>query len=627
MLNRSFVVMNMTKFVFAGLFLSSLANAQTAPKAGTAAMPLQYVGEPKFVDHRQMDGQLRPIPGTQNRQILRANRSHPPETNRAGNTYNHAPMLAHWNGKFYVQYLAHEYQENGTPTETYLMSSADGKTWSAPSRTFPAIEVQPGQFTIAHQRMGFYVATDGRLLTLSFYGLPDNPNNGQGIGRAVREIYKDGRLGPIYFIRYNANSKIPQPDRANWFPFYKTAPDTGFITACDELLNNKLMTQQWWEEDRSDDGFYALAGNDEFSAKGFCFFHRKDGKVVGLWKEAWAALSDDEGKTWSKPVVISSKPEGTAKEWGQRLDNGRYALVYNPSGTDERLPLAILTSDDGITFTNLRVVHGDIPPLRFAGRFKDIGAQYVRGIAEGNGNPPGDDLWVVYSVNKEDLWISKIPPEDQVKLVEKATYSFDDQPVGSEPVGWNTYQPYWGTVSVDEEKGNRFLLLQDEEPYDYAKAIRVFPETKKLTVQFTLLDYQNGHLEVDITDGAGRRPVRIYDHVAWNYLLANHGRGMPYLRRLDAQKDHTVRLDIDVASQTYSLTLNDEVILKKVPFFEPVSSVERLEFRTGPYRLTNAYSSDTLAPKDAGLPGADEKQARGNRYKIDSVIIDTAPVK
>lgn len=89
------------------------------------------------MDHRQTDGQLRPIPGTQNIQILRANRTHPPETNRAGNTYNHAPMLAYWNDKFYVQYLAHEYQESGTPTETYLMNSADGKTWTAPARIFP----------------------------------------------------------------------------------------------------------------------------------------------------------------------------------------------------------------------------------------------------------------------------------------------------------------------------------------------------------------------------------------------------------------------------------------------------------------------------------------------------------
>lgn len=31
----------------------------------------------------------------------------------------------------------------------------------------------------------------------------DDPNDGNGIGRVVREIKKDGSFGPIYFIYYN----------------------------------------------------------------------------------------------------------------------------------------------------------------------------------------------------------------------------------------------------------------------------------------------------------------------------------------------------------------------------------------------------------------------------------------
>jgi hypothetical protein len=612
------------KKILSGLMMLPLAvMAQGQPKVGTAEMPLQYVGDPKLVDQRQMDGQLRPVVGTHNFQIFRANRGQPPETNRAGNTYNHAPMLAHWQGKFYVQYLAHQYHESDSPTETYLMSSPDAKSWSPPIKIFPAIEVEAGLFTIAHQRMGFYVSQNGRLLTLSFYGLPDKINNGLGLGRAVREIYADGTFGPIYFIRYNAKSSYAPQVLARWYPFYKTSPDPAFVKACDELLDHKLMTQQWWEEDRSQDGFYALADNqDGFTAKGLSFFHRKDGKVVGLWKEGWAALSSDEGKSWSRPVRIGSKPEGAAKAWGQRLDDGTYTIVYNPSGTDLRLPLAMLTSEDGITFGNLRAVHGDVPPPRFSGRFKDIGAQYVRGIAEGNGNPPDSNLWVVYSVNKEDLWLSKIPIQQPAASEKKLSYQFDNQAVASSPEGWNIYQPYWTKINVEEEKGNRYLLVQDDEPYDYAKIVKVFPEAKKLTVQFTLLDYQNGHLEVDITDGEGRRPIRIYDHIAWDYLLANHGRGMPYLRRMEAKKDHRFKLEVEVESQRYSLWLNDELLLDKVPFCEPVKSVERLEFRTGAYRLGNQYSADNLAGKDTGLPGSDQKSTKSNRYKIDDIKID-----
>ena len=59
--------------------------------------------------------------------------------------------------------------------------------------------------------MGFYVSSDKRLLALAYYGVAmdkkDDPNDGKGIGRVIREIYKDGSFGPIYFIRYNKTWK------------------------------------------------------------------------------------------------------------------------------------------------------------------------------------------------------------------------------------------------------------------------------------------------------------------------------------------------------------------------------------------------------------------------------------
>ena len=39
------------------------------------------------------------------------------------------------------------------------------------------------------------------------------------------------------------------------------------------------------------------------------------------------------------------------------------------------------TSDDGITFDTMRVVHGEVPLQRYPGLNKNIGAQYVRGAS------------------------------------------------------------------------------------------------------------------------------------------------------------------------------------------------------------------------------------------------------
>src|SRR5205085_2851239 len=120
-----------------------------------------------------------------------------------------------------------------------------------------------------------------------------------------------------------------------------------------------------------------------------------DGKVVGLWKWANAALSEDEGKSWSPVVKVPTLIMDGAKVWGQRTKDGRYALVYTTNKlSDYRWPLGIVTGEDGIRFDTMLVVHGEVPPRRFRGRWKDFGPQYVRGIEEGNGTPPGDVMWV-----------------------------------------------------------------------------------------------------------------------------------------------------------------------------------------------------------------------------------------
>ena len=58
------------------------------------------------------------------------------------------------------------------------------------------------------------------------------------------------------------------------------------------------MREQWWDEEHLDDDFSRVR-RSHGSQEAFNWFHRKDGKLVGLWKWSMAALSSDEGKTWS----------------------------------------------------------------------------------------------------------------------------------------------------------------------------------------------------------------------------------------------------------------------------------------------------------------------------------------
>lgn len=106
---------------------------------------IRYIGgESANTDYH--DGQLRPVVGTHNYQIIRANRTRIEFADDLGWTYNHAPMLAHWHGKFYLQYLSNPVSEHVPPGHTLLTVSVDGISWEKPKVVFPAIKIPEGVY-------------------------------------------------------------------------------------------------------------------------------------------------------------------------------------------------------------------------------------------------------------------------------------------------------------------------------------------------------------------------------------------------------------------------------------------------------------------------------------------------
>jgi hypothetical protein len=587
------------------------------------------------------DGGLRPVVGVHNIQVYRANRTAPTHADGLTDTYLHAPMLAHWRGKFYLEYLSGKKNEHDNPTVTSLVTSADGLNWDAPRVIFPAFALPDGTQTIAHQRMGFYVAPDQRLLALSFYGKSPSPNEGDGIGRAVREIHEDGSFGPIYFIRPNAKSAFP--DLKLPYPLYTASPDQGFVAACDALLANKLMTAQWWEEEQHDDtGFYRVRG------KALSYVTRPDGSVLGIWKNRLVATTLNHGESWTPTSFAGNMPNNGSKYWLQRMADGRYGLVLNPTNRN-RYPLALMTSPDSAEFSNLWTVHAELPDQRFGGYLKNMGPQYVRGIVEGNGTPPDtkEAFWLTYSVNKEDIWVARVPVPATATASGPVNDTFDTAAPGTLPAGWNIYSPLWAPVRVADvntvaaavtppfrqaqgpglveglasrvttaaTQPNRALELRDEDPYDYARAVRVFPATHGVKVSFKVFAQQtNARMEIDLLDGAGLRPVRLAfgeDGRLW----ACHEAQWLDAGAYTAGQWLTFELEIpaDPNADRCTVLVNGQSPLPRPAFFtDPVTTVERLSFRTGPHRERGYGGRD--------LPGADQKVPAAV-FLIDDVVI------
>lgn len=567
---------------------------------------VKYIGTDKIANTNYHDGQMRPAVGTQNYQILRANRSHPEEAEGTGWTYNHAPMLAYWNGHFICEYLSTPAGEHSSPGITLIAKSKDGMNWEKPQIVFP-IYFTPGKTDGGnlemndyhmHQRMGFHVAPNGRLLIMAHYG----GNDGDGIGRVVREMYEDFSLGPIYFIRLNDKWE----GEVN-YPVYSDSEDLGFIKACESFILHKIKRLQWWEEDyKADDAaeFYMPFERE----KAFCYYKVSDSLTIGLFKARMMTWTKDGGENWKEPFRTETLTYGGAKIWGQKLDNEQFVLVYNPTDGPNRHPLCVAVSDDGLNFNDLAVVHGEVPIKRYWGIEKRPGPQYVRGIIEGNGNPPGDDLWVVYSVNKEDIWISRIPVPITREVEGSVKDNFNEMEAGGIVSGWNIYSPQWCPVKIVEGplQIGKSLMLKDSDPYDYARATRVFGKATKQRVSFDFYIESNPkNFCIDICNDKGERLIKF--SIDSNDIFNTSNGGTINQNKIKEGEWNRVVLEINSSSASYNVVINKDISFKGNKFTKE-GNPERIEFRTGEYRLNREiteYKSGDKTKAGWDEPNAD----------------------
>ena len=596
------------------------------------------------------DGGLKPVVGVHSIQTMRGERPW---------TYNHQPMLCSWNGKLYMHYLTDPRHEHEAPGKTMMQTSVDGYTWTEPVELFPEYPVPEGWTkegtgfpaahnlkAVMHQRVGWYVwqpsgkslyqseKQNSRLLATGNYGIcltiKDDPNDGNGIGRVVREVKKDGTLGPIYFIYYNHGFS----PRNTLYPYYKSSKDKNFVRAVDAMLADPMQRMQWVEE--ADRGDKLLPLDKPYKA--FCGYTLPDGRKVALWKHAVTSLSADGGNTW-RLVNVDGKlgcdrapgfVNSNAKIWGQRLSDGTYATVYNPA--EYRWPLAISLSQGGLEYTTLSLVNGEVTPLRHGGQYKSYGPQYVRGI-EAPLSTPGvpTDLWVTYSNNKEDIWVSRIPVPVRLNATAHA------KPIAKEAMladltDWNLYVPRLCPVTVEDGA----LTLSDSDPYDYAKVERIIPNTKELEVTFDLCLDQNSHGELDIefVDDSGNVCSRIVADSTGAVRVKGGARYGTLLKKYEPGITYHVKamLSCDLHRAVYSISAansgqsgNSSTSGKCTRQFDtPVESISRIVFRTGP--LFNQPDINTPADQDFDQPLADAsvRVARFSLANITSRPLDAS---
>lgn len=548
-----------------------------------------------------IDGGLKPVVGVQNTQIMRVSRIKPDITDGLGYTYAHHPDIAVWKGHLYAAWVMQPIQETEGPYRVVYATSTNGFQWSGIAELFPT------NISLA-ARFYFYHATNGRMLAFTSFKYKDAAiSEAAKAVLLVREITADHQLGDVFTLT-NCLTSAPQYTPP---PSFTTSADAGFKAACEEALGNNLLLEQqdkgvylgankmsWFNDPQ-----YDISGLWDWG-KASCFYHRSDGAVVNLCKMGWASVSmtPNDPNSWSQPVQPPSLYAGSGKIWGQKTADGRYALLYHPNPLRAgRFPLVIVHGDDGKTFRDMRVVHSDGPWLRYGQEdtAKTTGAQYQRGLAEWSDDGTFADkqaIWMIYSWGKEDIWVSRIPLPLKPDETAFATDNFAQASPGSFVPGWNIYSPKWAPVAVVETNGVRSLELRDSDPYDYARAMRVFPESAKVRAELTLAPAQtNGRLEIELCDPAGKRPMRVM-LTETGKVQAQNGGNVTDLGSYAKNTTLSLVIDADAAAGTYSVRMNGGAAVELTTADTTATTLQRLSLRTGTYHVV---------PPDWKGPGVD----------------------
>jgi predicted neuraminidase len=133
---------------------------------------------------------------------------------------------------------------------------------------------------------------------------------------------------------------------------------------------------------------------------------RADGSLLMLFRNysgfLYGSVSRDNGAGWSNPVQTNF-PDSTARFATGQLPDGTKWIINNPGPKKfDRSLLTIAISSDGVVFDRAFIVRGEPTQMRYEGKSKLDGWQYPHAIVHDG------HLFVAYSINKEDVGLTKI---------------------------------------------------------------------------------------------------------------------------------------------------------------------------------------------------------------------------
>jgi len=359
-------------------------------------------------------------------------------------TFNHHAHIAYFKRVFYAVWDTQARDEHGPGQHGLLRRSADqGKTWTPVEQLFPSLDkyIPSSEALIGGRYQGRIQTSNGfAVVDDVLYAVTEvDDHRGTSIrnrkrfhaGRLCRSINPNGTLGDMFWLKKDA----PKPIEG--FPAYP-AGDPKLVKKINQFFQqpgNEIQldftapvpesdssTDAWTPFPVSDDNHRLIEQVPSYSAANGTWVRLyRDAGLLGVplpdkgpkraleeskSRRNYASYSYDNCKTWTVPTRTSF-PDACAKTDAGELPDGRIYVINNvlPLSTKHggRQLLGISLSRDGLNFDRVAVIRFIAPPMRYEGRAKSGGYAYPDSVVV------GDHLWVIYSVNKEDIEIARIP--------------------------------------------------------------------------------------------------------------------------------------------------------------------------------------------------------------------------
>jgi hypothetical protein len=357
----------------------------------------------------------------------------------ATGSYNHHPQITRVGDRFVAVWSNHLTGEDGPGQRVIGAMSMDGENWKSIGTVFDS----PDQFRKSYENGRFltaapFVDIKDRTFAISIftesvgYGKLDTPITGdppsktktdefgklilKPHGYLIREVKPSGKLGPVFWFGDNK----PEPiDGFKLFRTFEQTPESNVTREAAFALFQQLTDPLKlcpWDFNRSETEVVASDGS--FLCEPATLLTPNQTAVRYLRdlhgsKRMYVQFSRNFGSTWST-ATQTVIPDAPSKTSIGKLSDGTRFLIGNQVFSDrmyQRDPITIALSKDGTTFKQAHSIRWKTPRFKVPTQQKKSdgrgwGFQYPDHVLH------EDFLWVIYSVNKECIDVSRIPIDD-----------------------------------------------------------------------------------------------------------------------------------------------------------------------------------------------------------------------